>query len=154
MCTRRTISVASAITLMLALASCSSPERTGTSFCGQLAKELPTISLRMTTPAQVRATVNSYERLTERAPLNIESDIKVFTALLRVASSVNPSDKEALQQLANSSYAANQSALAVRKWVKDTCAVDISTGLNITPPRIATTTTTSVSTSVPPSSVP
>jgi len=108
----------------------------------------------MTTPAQVRATVNSYERLTERAPLNIESDIKVFTALLRVASSVNPSDKEALQQLANSSYAANQSALAVRKWVKDTCAVDISTGLNITPPRIATTTTTSVSTSVPPSSVP
>jgi len=53
---------------------------------------------------------------------------------------VDPSNKEALQEMADATYAANQSALNVRDWVKSTCAVDISTGLNIDPPRLPTTT--------------
>ena len=108
----------------------------------------------MTTTLQVTATVKSYERLAVRAPLTIEPDLKVFSALLKNASSINPADREAIQKLANSSYAANESALAVRDWIKSTCAVDISTGLNIDPPRVATTTTVVTSTIVPPPVVP
>lgn len=84
--------------------------------------------------------VGRYERLLERAPLSIEGDLAVLTDLLVQASKVNTTDSTAVQKLADATYAANQSALQVRDWIKSTCAVDISTGLNIDPPRVATTT--------------
>ena len=86
------------------------------------------------------AMIDRYERLLKRAPLSIEGDFAILTGLLQDASKVDPSDKEALQKMADATYAANQSALNVRDWVKSTCAVDISTGLNIDPPRLPTTT--------------
>lgn len=84
--------------------------------------------------------VGRYERLLERAPLSIEGDLAVLTELLTQASKVNTADPSAVQKLADETYAAHQSALEVRDWIKSTCAVDISTGLNIEPPRVATTT--------------
>ena len=94
----------------------------------------------MGTGPDVTAMVDRYERLLKRAPLSIEGDFAILTGLLQDASEVDPTDKEALQAMANATYAANQSALNVRDWVKSTCAVDISTGLNIDPPRLPTTT--------------
>jgi hypothetical protein len=63
---------------------------------------------------------------------------------------VNPNDPAQLQALADASYAANQSSLTVRDWVKSTCAVDITTGVTIEPPRVATTTIPVTSTTVAP----
>jgi hypothetical protein len=94
----------------------------------------------MGTGPDVTAMVDRYERLLKRAPLSIEGDCAILTGLLQDASKVDPTDKEALQEMADATYAANQSALNVRDWVKSTCAVDISTGLNIDPPRVPTTT--------------
>ena len=88
--------------------------------------------------------VDRYQRLLDRAPLTIEKDLAVMTDLLRQASKLNVNNKDDVQALADATYAANQSALHVRDWVKSTCAVDISSGLNIEPPRVATTTTTTV----------
>jgi hypothetical protein len=95
--------------------------------------------------------VKRYQRLLKRAPLTIEGDLAVLTDLLVSASKVNPAKEDQVQKLADATYAANQSALHVREWIKSTCAVDISTGLTIAPPRVATTTTVvdSSSTSVP-----
>ena len=129
-----------AIVFLVALTSCSSPERTGTSFCRQLARELPAIGQPIATTKEVSAMVGRYRRLLERAPLSIEGDLAVLTDLLTQASKVNTADTTAVQKLADDTYAANQSALHVRDWIKSTCAVDISTGLNIDPPRVATTT--------------
>jgi hypothetical protein len=84
--------------------------------------------------------VDRYERLLEKAPLSIEKDFAVLTDLLRAAEDVDPNKPDEVQTLADATYAANQSALAVRDWIKSTCAVDISTGLNIDPPRLPTTT--------------
>ena len=126
--------------LLAVLTGCSSPERTGTSFCRQLARELPAIGQPIATTKEVSAMVGRYERLLERAPLSIEGDLAVLTDLLVQASKVNTTDSTAVQKLADATYAANQSALQVRDWIKSTCAVDISTGLNIDPPRVATTT--------------
>jgi hypothetical protein len=94
--------------------------------------------------------VERYERLLEVAPLTIEKDLAVLTDLLQQAEKVNPNEAAQLQALADASYAANQSSLSVRDWVKSTCAVDITTGVNVDPPRVATTTIAPPSTTVAP----
>ncbi len=141
MCTRRTTLWAAVLALSLGLTACGGPTRTGTSFCRQLSQELPAIAQRMQTSKEVTQMVERYQRLLDRSPLTIEKDMAVMTDLLRQASKVNTNKPEEVQALADASYAANQSALNVRDWVKSTCAVDISSGLNIEPPRVATTTT-------------
>ena len=141
MCARRTTTTAIVVVFLLALSGCASPERTGTSFCRQLARELPAIGQPIATTDEVTAMVGRYERLLERAPLSIEGDLAVLTELVSQASKVNATDTIAVQKLADASYAANQSSLRVRDWIKSTCAVDISTGLNIEPPRVAPTPT-------------
>jgi len=151
MCTRRLTTWATVVALTLGLSACGGPSRTGTSFCRQLAEELPEIAQRMQTPKEVSAMVERYERLLKRAPLTIEKDMAVMTDLLQQAAKLNTNNPEEVQAVADASYAANQSALQVRDWVKSTCAVDISSGLNIEPPRVATTT---IPTTVPPSTVP
>jgi hypothetical protein len=105
----------------------------------------------MQTPKEVSAMVERYERLLERAPLTIEKDMAVMTDLLQQAAKVNTNNPEEVQAVADASYAANQSALQVRDWVKSTCAVDISSGLNIEPPRVATTT---IPSTVPATTIP
>jgi len=150
MCARRSAVLAIATGLVFVISSCAAPSRTGSSFCAQLGRELPAIGQPMVTGTDVTAMVNRYERLLKRAPLSIEGDFAILTGLLQDASRVNPSDKEALQKMADATYAANQSALNVRDWVKSTCAVDISTGLNIEPPRVPTTTIATTTTTVAP----
>jgi len=144
MCTRRTTLWASVAALILGLTACGGPTRTGTSFCRQLSHELPDIAQRVQTQKEVSKMVDRYQRLLDRAPLTIEKDLAVMTDLLRQASNLNTNNQKDVQALADASYAANQSALHVRDWVKSTCAVDISSGLNIEPPRLATTTTTTI----------
>lgn len=140
MCTKRAAVLTSVLFSALALVSCGGSERTGSAFCAQLGKEIPAIAQQPTTIDQISAMVDRYERLLEKAPLSIEKDLAVLTELLRTAEDVDPNKPDEVQTLADATYTANQSALAVRDWIKSTCAVDISTGLNIDPPRLPTTT--------------
>ncbi|MEY3805968.1 MAG: hypothetical protein RIR69_780 [Actinomycetota bacterium] len=146
MCARRFLKLAPLIVLIGVATSCGAPQRTGTNFCRQLANEIPEIGQPMSTPQQVSAMVDRYERLLRVAPLAIEKDLAVLTELIRQAEKSNPNNPDDLQSLADASYAANQSSLTVRDWVKSTCAVDITTGENIEPPRVAPTTTLAPST--------
>ena len=157
MCTRRLTTWATVVALTLGLTACGGASRTGTSFCRQLSQELPAIAQRMQTSKEVNAMVDRYQRLLERSPLTIEKDMAVITDLLQQAAKLNTNNPEEVQALADATYTANQSALQVRDWVKSTCAVDISSGLNIEPPRVATTTiptTTAPATTVPAAPVP
>lgn len=149
MCARQFLKQAPWVLLIGVLMSCGSPQRTGTNFCRQLANELPQIGQAMSTQQEVSAMVDRYERLLKVAPLTIEKDLAVLTELIRQAEKSNPNNPEDLQELADASYAANQSSLAVRDWIKSTCAVDITTGENIEPPRVAPTTTIAPSTTTP-----
>jgi hypothetical protein len=149
MCARRFLQQTPWLVFVAVLMSCGSPQRTGTNFCRQLAQELPAIGQPIATSQEVSAMVARYERLLRVAPLTIEKDLAVLTDLLQQAQKVNPNDPAQLQALANASYAANQSSLAVRDWVKSTCAVDITTGVNIEPPRVPTTTIATTTTVVP-----
>ena len=143
MCARPTLLRATVTTVLaaIALTACSSPERTGTAFCRQLARELPAIAEPVATGDDVSAMVSRWERLLERSPLTIETDVETVTELFRTASRLDPSDPDEVQALADQSYAASKSAEAVRDWVKDTCAVDVATGVTIAPPRTAPSTT-------------
>ena len=150
MCTRRFLRQTPWVVLAVVLISCGGPQRTGTNFCRQLAQELPAIGQPISTSQEVAAMVARYERLLEVAPLTIEKDLAVLTDLLQQAEKVNPNDAVQLQALADASYAANQSSLSVRDWVKSTCAVDITTGVIVDPPRVATTTIAPPSTTTAP----
>lgn len=150
MCTTRIPFMASVLSITIFLASCGGSDRTGSAFCAQLGKEIPAIAQQPQSTDEVRAMVDRYERLLEKAPLSIEKDLVVLTDVLRMAEKLDASKPDKVQELANATYAANQSALSVRDWVKSTCAVDISTGLNIEPPRQPATTTIAPTTTVAP----
>jgi hypothetical protein len=126
------------------LASCGSSERTGTAFCRQLGKEIPGIGLPITTKTEASAMVSRYERLLELAPLSIEKDLKALTDVLRQAEKLDAKDPVAVQKLADATYKSNQAALNVKDWVISTCAVDITTGQTVAPPRTVPPTTTTM----------
>lgn len=151
----RTVSIWTAAMLaVVALSGCGGPSRTGTSFCRQVAQELPAIGERMATTDDVRAMVGRYERLLERAPLEIENDVKAVVELLQLAARVDARNPEDVQELADKTYATTQSANAVRAWVQDTCAVDIATGSLIEPARTVPPTTIPPDTVAPDTTAP
>lgn len=142
-----------AVAASLVLGACSDEQRTGTNFCRRLGESLPDIGQPMSTQGEVLEQVSRYERLLEVAPLSIEDDLAVLTDLLRQASQVDPDDPAELQDLADATYAANRASKTVAAWVVDTCAVDLTTGLTVAPPRVPTTTspeTTTVPGTSPP----
>lgn len=151
MCARlpRFVAAASSVVLFgIALTACGG-ERTGTAFCNRVAREIPGIGAPITSKTEANAMVSRYERLLEVSPLTIEKDMTTVVNLLRMAAGVDTQDKDEMQALADAAYAANQAALNVRDWVKSTCAVDISTGLQIDPPRTLPPTTVPASTVAP-----
>ena len=144
MCARLPRLTAVALVVSTLLASCGSSERTGTAFCRQLGKEIPGIGLPITTKTEASAMVSRYERLLELAPLSIEKDLKALTDVLRQAEKLDAKDPVAVQKLADATYKSNQAALNVKDWVISTCAVDITTGQTVAPPRTVPPTTTTV----------
>lgn len=147
--------LAAAVLVVTLLASCGD-ERTGSAFCARLGKETPAIGQPITTKTEATEMVSRYERLLDVSPLSIERDMTSVVEVLRLASRIDTNDPQEVQELADATYAANQAALNVRDWVKSTCAVDISTGMSIAPPRTAppttsTTTSTTASTTMVPS---
>ena len=130
--------------LAVAIASCGGDERSSNAFCRQLADELPELGQPMDTGGDVVAQVARYKRLLKVAPLSIETDFQVLTDLLDAAARMNPNNTDDVQDIADRAYAANMSAQVVSAWVKDTCAVDLASGVTVAPPRVATSTTSTI----------
>ena len=137
-CVRRikrsaTIAIVTALALATAAGSCAETPRTATNFCRQLALEVPAITQPSATAAEVSQMLDRYKRLGKVAPLEIEEDWKSLTELLTVASRANPNDAESVQTVIDMSYSTEKAAEAAAKWIRETCGVDISTGLNVGP---------------------
>ena len=128
-----TITIATAFALVTITSSCAETPRTATNFCRQLAQEVPAITQPSATPAEVSAMLDRYKRLGKVAPLAIEENWKSVTELLTVASRANPNDAESVQAVIDMSYSTEKAADAATKWIRETCGVDISTGLNVGP---------------------
>ena len=115
------------------LTACSETPRTGTNFCRQLAKEMPGIAVMPTTVAEVNAAVGHFTRLQKVAPLEVQQDWDVLTELMIAASKVKAEDAESVQQVADLAYASEANSKSASDWVKATCGVDISLGVQVTP---------------------
>lgn len=118
---------------LFAVAACAETPRTGTNFCRQLAKEMPGISVMPATVEEVNAAVGHFTRLQKVAPLEVQQDWDALTELMIAASKVQADDAESVQKVADLAYATEASANAAAEWVKATCGVDISLGVQVTP---------------------
>ena len=121
--------VVSASACVAIISACSSPARTATNFCRQLANELPEIADLPATDEQISDAVKRYERLLEVAPLEIEKEFESLTALMRAARDVDAADTESVQALVELTYSSEKDALASSAWVLATCGVDLSLGI-------------------------
>jgi len=126
--------VVSASACVALLGACSSPARTSTNFCRQLADELPEIADLPATDEQISDAVKRYERLLEVAPLEIEKEFDSLTALMRAARDVDAADPESVQALVELTYSSEKDALASSAWVLATCGVDLSLGISPSAP--------------------
>lgn len=114
---------------VLLVGACSSPARTATNFCRQLADELPEIANLPATDEQISKAVMRYERLLGVAPLEIEKEFDSLTALMRAARDVDAADPMSVQALVELTYSSEKDALASSAWVLATCGVDLSLGI-------------------------
>jgi len=121
------VAVTSACVVLIG--ACSSPARTATNFCRQLADELPEIANLPATDEQITDAVKRYERLLDVAPLEIEKEFDSLTALMRAARDVDAADSESVQELVEMTYSSEKDALASSAWVLATCGVDLSLGI-------------------------
>ena len=126
--------VVCASTCVAMLGACSSPARTSTNFCRQLADELPEIADLPATDEQISDAVKRYERLLDVAPLEIEKEFESLTALMRAARDVDAADPESVQALVELTYSSEKDALASSAWVLATCGVDLSLGISPSAP--------------------
>ena len=118
---------------LFAVAACAETPRTGTNFCRQLAKEMPGISVMPATVEEVNVAVGHFTRLQKVAPLEVQQDWDALTELMIAASKVKADDAESVQQVADLAYATEANANTASEWVKATCGVDISLGVQVTP---------------------
>ena len=118
---------------LFAVTACAETPRTGTNFCRQLAKEMPGISVMPATVEEVNAAVGHFTRLQKVAPLEVQQDWNALTELMIAASKVKADDAESVQQVADLAYASEASSKSASDWVKATCGVDISLGVQVTP---------------------
>ena len=117
----------------VALTACTETARTGTNFCRQLAKEMPGIAVMPATVEEVSAAVGHFTRLQKVAPLEVQEDWDTLTELMIAASKVKAEDAESVQQVADLAYASEANSKSASDWVKATCGVDISLGVQVTP---------------------
>ena len=118
---------------LIAITGCSETPRTGTNFCRQLAKEMPGIAVMPATVEEVNAAVGHFTRLQKVAPLDVQEDWDALTELMIAASKVKAEDAESVQQVADLAYASEANSKSASDWVKATCGVDISLGVQVTP---------------------
>jgi hypothetical protein len=118
---------------VVSLTACAQTPRTGTNFCRQLAKEMPGIAVMPATVDEVNASVEHFTRLQKVAPLEVQEDWDALTELMIAASKVKAEDAQSVQQVADLAYATEANAQAASQWVKATCGVDISLGVQVTP---------------------
>lgn len=118
---------------LFTVTACAETPRTGTNFCRQLAKEMPGISVMPATVEEVNAAVGHFTRLQKVAPLEVQQDWNALTELMIAASKVKADDAESVQQVADLAYATEANANSASEWVKATCGVDISLGVQVTP---------------------
>jgi hypothetical protein len=115
-------------------------------FCGEATSRRDMIvSPPMSTPDEVKATIDFYRLMGQLAPIAIAAQWNDIVHAMETASTVAPADPNSQQQVALQAYATERSAYEVAVWLKENCGVDIPiTTIAPQEPVPARTTTTTI----------
>ncbi len=116
-------------------------EQTGDAerFCGEVqANTQAIVDPRLESAADIEALLMLYRDLGEVVPLAIEGHWDALILNYETASSVEPGNAESTQRVLRQAYATERSAVAVRDWLRENCAVDIGPVATVLPPPIST----------------
>jgi len=121
--------LASAVTALVALVACGGDDPVASDaerFCGEaIANRDSLVAPPLTTDAEVEATLDFYRLMGQLAPISIAEEWNDVLVSLETASTLVPGDAESEQLVAQTAYASEPSAFAVKKWLLENCALDI-----------------------------
>ena len=96
-------------------------ERDPAAFCAQLRLVQPLL----TDSSDPAALLKLYRDLGPRAPLQIKDDWQHLTDLIGLATSYDPTDSVATQDVLKETLRAQASVTAVAVWARDTCTIEL-----------------------------
>lgn len=118
-----------AATLLLGLASCaadSEPRSDAERFCGEAIAQRDTIvAPPLGSEAELQATLDFYRLMGQLAPIAIAEEWNDLVYNLETAASLIPGDPASEQLVAMTAYATEPSAYRVKRWLQDSCGLDI-----------------------------
>jgi hypothetical protein len=115
-----------ALAVSLGLTGCGdATPRSTSSFCGELQAHDNEIRTPPAKADEIPALITLYSKMGEVAPLEIEGDWEIVYGSLKTANTVDANNPASVQQVADTAYAAQQSATNVANWAKNNCNVDL-----------------------------
>lgn len=125
----RFLSATIAATLLLGLASCattSAPQSDAERFCGEAIAQRDTIiAPPLGSEAELQATLDFYRLMGQLAPIAIAEEWNDLVYNLETAAALIPGDPASEQLVAMTAYATEPSAYRVKRWLQDSCGLDI-----------------------------
>lgn len=103
-------------------------------FCTEVLEHREELTTPPETLEDVDAFIALYRRIGRVAPLAIEPHWEALTQAYETANTLDPTDPESEQAALARAYATERSAVAVRDFLMDWCAVDIGPVATIVPP--------------------
>ncbi len=114
---------------IVALAACGGDDPVdsdGPRFCGEAIENRDNlVDPPLDTPAEVEATLDFYRLMGQLAPVAIAEEWDVVVGSLETAATLVPGDPQSEQLVAQTAYASEPSAFAVKKWLLENCGLDI-----------------------------
>jgi hypothetical protein len=95
-------------------------------FCGEATEHRENlVAPPLTSDAEIGATLDFYRLMGQLAPIGIASEWNDLLVTLETASTLVPGDPASEQLVAQTAYASEPSAFAVKQWLLDNCGLDI-----------------------------
>lgn len=120
------------------------PSRSTSSFCTELDRQLPRLDGPLTSQEDLDALVRRYEDLGDVAPLAVEQDWDRLTDLVRAAATAAIDDPEAVQDVADQTYATERAYVRITEWVNANCGLTMPAAGGIETTTVAPPSTDSV----------
>jgi hypothetical protein len=130
---RRRLRRGGALAMIVAVsAACGDDAPRAERFCDRLHDDQSVLSSVPPTPEGLDQVVDAYRDAGEVAPLAVEDDWAVITALIEAAAEADPQDPVAIEQVRTEAVAATQSIERITAYAAETCGLDFS-GLPLAP---------------------
>ena len=120
--------LASALALGVVLGACNDDRGDSQAFCTDVqANAEAMMNPQLATQTDADDYLAMLDETGRRVPLAIEEDWDVYVGAYRTAGSVAPGDGASAERARQAAFAAQESALAVLRWISTNCGLDLAT---------------------------